>query len=69
MSGRAKSVKRFERSIELDTALYINYLFLTTFYKSMFLNLLISCAIFEVLFQVFIFLTIFQCFERDLMSI
>ena len=32
MSGRAKRVKRFERSNGLDTALYKNYLF--TFYNS-----------------------------------
>ena len=30
LSGRAKSIKRFERSNELDTALYKNYLFLHT---------------------------------------
>ena len=28
MSGKAKSVKRFERSNGLDTALYKNYLYL-----------------------------------------
>ena len=28
LSGRAKSVKRFERSNGLDTALYKNYLYL-----------------------------------------
>ena len=31
LPGKAKSVKRFERSNGLDTALYKNYLYLLTF--------------------------------------
>ena len=34
LSGEAKSIKRFERSNGLDTALYKNYLFFTHFHPN-----------------------------------